>query len=109
MVNKSKMKSAVTGLEYELATGTGDKAARPNRSDAAEPQVETSATNDEATDPELQDVEHLLEQHGLDVDELKGLWDHFLEELKDLPSKKPLVTVFGAFLLGYLAGRSGRK
>ncbi|WP_299643046.1 hypothetical protein [uncultured Ruegeria sp.] len=96
-------------LENELAPDAGDKAARPTRNKVEEPPAEPDTPRDEVSEPQLQDVEQLLEQHGLDVDELKSLWDHFLEELKDLPTKKPLVTVFGAFLLGYLAGRSSRK
>jgi len=109
MVNKNKMTTAVSELERELSTPPGETPSRPASGDAAEPHNEASADIDANADPQLQDVEHLLAQHGLDADEFKGIWEHFLEELKDMPSKKPLVTVFGAFLLGFIAGRGSRK
>ena len=57
----------------------------------------------------LEDMEHFLRQHGLDAEELKGVWAHVLEGLKDLPTSKPLVTMLGVFLLGFMAGRTRRE
>ena len=107
MVDKKRMTTAVSALEQELSAPARDD---PPQSDGAQPQAASvKADRQEAAEPQLEDVAHLLTQHGLDADELKGLWEHFLEELKDLPAKKPLVTVFGAFLLGFIAGRTSRK
>jgi len=112
MVSKNEMTTAVTELEQELSGPSGEGSSKQTESDesgAAEPRAEAREATEEDVEPRLQDVEHLLEEHGLDLDDISGIWDHFLKELKDLPSKKPLVTVFGAFLLGFLAGRSSRK
>ena len=106
------MTKAVTKLEKELAGGAKEtplERAEESQSDISEPSVLASDEAVEDFDGHLKQVEHLLEEHGVDVDELKGLWENFVEELKDLPAKKPLVTVFGAFLLGFIAGRSSRK
>ncbi len=37
--------------------------------------------------------------------ELERLFKEFMAELGDLQENKPLMTLFGAFLLGYLLGR----
>ena len=41
-------------------------------------------------------------------DALAEIWDQLQEELGDLPSKKPWLTVGAAFVLGLLIGRSTR-
>ena len=112
MLRKKEMTTAVTKLEKELAGGAKEtplEQVEDSDSDVSDPSALASDETAEDFEGHLKQVEHLLEEHGVDVDELKGLWENFVKELKDLPAQKPLVTVFGAFLLGFIAGRSSRK
>lgn len=112
MVNKKALSAAVSDLRKEMSeapeAGSPEKA-EDNMSNAQEQAVDSAKETGDDHDLQMKDIEHLLEQHGVDFEELKGVWDQFLNELRDLPAKKPLVTVFGAFLLGFLAGRTSRK
>ncbi|MEP2532444.1 hypothetical protein [Shimia sp.] len=98
----------MTELEQELSTSSRDTASKPSEADVQESSATENVKNDEDGESQLQDIERLLDQHGLDVDEMKKVLEHFMDELKDLPSTKPMLTVFGAFLLGYFAGRNSR-
>jgi hypothetical protein len=112
MVKKKEMTAAVSELKKQMSEipeeSSPEKVDNENGSSQEQPEEPIEETSGDH-DLQLKDVEHLLEEHGVDVDELKGLWKQFLNELKDLPTKKPLVTVFGAFLLGYLAGRMSKR
>ena len=112
MFKKCEMTTAVTQLEEELSKPA--RARRPRQSskpkkEAAEPSAAAGDETGEDHEAQLEGVEKLLQGHELDAAELKRLLTNFLEELKDLPSRKPLVTVVGAFLLGFVAGRSSHK
>jgi hypothetical protein len=112
MVKKTEISTAVTQLEKELSKPSGTRRPRQSnksKKDVAEPSAEASDEKIEDHEAQLEDVEQLLQGHELDAAELKRLLTNFLEELKDLPSRKPLVTVVGAFLLGFVAGRSSHK
>jgi hypothetical protein len=53
--------------------------------------------------------ENFKEAQGMAAEELKGVWDQFRVELRDMPAKKPLTTALVAFMLGLSIGRMGRK
>lgn len=112
MVKKKDMTAVVSELKKQMSEtpeeSSLEKVDNENGSSQEQPEEPIEETDD-GHDLQLKDVEHLLEEHGVDVDELKGLWERFLNEFRDLPTKKPLVTVFGAFLLGFMAGRMSKK
>lgn len=41
--------------------------------------------------------------------DLESVVQALMDELEDLPSRKPIMTALGAFVIGYLIGRSGSK
>jgi hypothetical protein len=108
MVRKNDMTAAVRDLKEQLSEGSDQPAQTKIEIDknAAQP---PAAETEDASHPQIEEVERLLKEHGVDADELKGLAENFLAELKDLSIKKPLLTATGAFLLGFLAGRASRK
>jgi hypothetical protein len=112
MVKKKEMTDAVSDLRKEMSQAAEQRASQDATSDKSRSPKATRASSDETAGDhllQLKDVEHLLEEHGVDLEELKALWDQFLNELRDLPARKPLVSMFGAFLLGFLAGRMSLK
>ena len=112
MVKKKEMTAAVSALRKEMSQAAEQRAAQEAKNDKSRSSQATGAsTGETGGDHVLQreDVEHLLEEHGVDFEQLKDLWDQFLNELRDLPARKPLVSLFGAFLLGFLAGRMSLK
>ena len=46
---------------------------------------------------------------GAAVDEVRDMGNRLLGELRDMPQKKPLLTLAGVFLVGVMIGRMGRK
>jgi hypothetical protein len=108
MVRKKEMTAAVRDLKEQLSEGSDQPAQTKTETDNNDPQPSAEEIKD-ASHPQIEEVERLLKEHGVDADELKGLAESFLAELKDLSAKKPLLTATGAFLLGFLAGRASRK
>lgn len=108
MVRKNEMTAAVRDLKKQLSEGSDQTAQTRTENDKTDPQPPAAEIED-ASHPQIEEVERLLKEHGVDADELKGLAESFLAELRDLSIKKPLLTATGAFLLGFLAGRASRK
>lgn len=105
MVKKREMTAAVNDLKEQMSAGSKDTAPRIDKKRP----IPTTAEIGEEDHPPINEVERLLNEHGVHADELKGLAENFLNEFKDLSAKKPLLTATGAFLLGFLAGRASRK
>jgi hypothetical protein len=111
MVQKKEIKAAVRDLRKELTTAPRVKPPEHADSDENSPPEQPPTTKEESApdrDLLLSNFERLMKEYGLEIDELKDLWDQFVNELKDLPADKPMATMFGAFLLGFLAGRLSR-
>jgi hypothetical protein len=112
MVKKKEMTDAVSDLRKEMSQALEENPSHKSENNKSRlPEQPAVSSEGTGTDHllQLKDVEHLLEEHGVDLEELKALWDQFLNELRDLPARKPLVSMFGAFLLGFLAGRMSLK
>jgi len=127
MVRKQELDSEVAGLKEKLskakqtdASGNDKRAsqARPRASPdnpahgaASEPDrpIQESLADLQEGQIDLAEIEQVLKEHGLEFDGLKELLERFATELKDLPANKPLVTVTGAFLLGFAAGRMSSR
>ena len=115
MVKKDNLDAEVADLKKELA-GTTDPSASassevPEENQMDEPPVADAEQSVELEDDEItiSDIKKALAEHGVEIDDLKGFWAQINAELKDLPTKKPLLTALGTFLIGYLAGRMSRK
>ncbi|MGI9350160.1 MAG: hypothetical protein ACR2O3_01245 [Rhizobiaceae bacterium] len=100
-----------TGLHKPPASNrpTRRNTSRKGASDKKNEANRNKSENPDNAELQLKDIEHVLREHGVKIEDLKGFWDQISAELKDLPTKKPLVTALGAFLLGFLAGRLSRK
>lgn len=114
MARKTEIDAEVAELKEQLSTvpeGAGGSKATPrkNKNSTSAKARKNTPENPGDDDVELENVISDLKEHGLEFDELKGVWDQITAELKDLPTKKPLVTALGAFLIGFTAGRMSRK
>jgi len=115
MVKKEEMEVKVAGQDKEhsdppkVDPSTGSKTTQSGSVSEPDEAKENMTIDPNDAEIELKDVERVLKEHGLEIDDLKGFWDQISAELKDLPTKKPLVTALGAFLIGFLAGRISRK
>lgn len=118
MVRKKKLDAEMSGKAKELPQAS--VSASPNVAKTPKtPKTNTRAKKNGSSEDrserhhdaelDLKDIEHVLKEHGVKIDDLKGFWDQISTELKDLPTKKPLVTALGAFLIGFLAGRMSRS
>ncbi|WP_068115491.1 hypothetical protein [Tropicimonas marinistellae] len=68
------------------------------------PEPDEDSKNAETAPDDGTSIDWALSQ--IDSSELEGLLAKFSEEVKDLHEHKPILTVFGAFLLGYALGRA---
>ena len=116
MARKTEIDAEVAELKEQLSTvpedagASGSKATpRKNKNSTSAKARKNTPENPGDDDVELENAISVLKEHGLEFDELKGVWDQITAELKDLPTKKPLVTALGAFLIGFTAGRMSRK
>lgn len=115
MVKKEDMNVEVDALKKRLSESpeidhstTSETVATDTQTESLEAETEATEASDNA-EIELKDVANVLKEHGVEIDDLKGLWDQITTELRDLPTEKPLVTALGAFLIGFLAGRMSRR
>jgi hypothetical protein len=120
MAKKEEMEVKVAELKKKLSdtpkTASSTTRTRATRKSAAAKPAKAKEQTTSSTDTDdsefglgLKDVEHVLKEHGVNIDDIKGFWDQISSELKDLPAKKPLVTALGAFLIGFVAGRMSRN
>jgi len=118
-ITRQDLETEVSKLKSELSPPAPDSA--PDTAPAAEDAVPAGAAQnphaaaDENGDgPEdagvtFEDVQRLLEEHGVEIGGLQDHWRQLSAELHDLPSKKPLVTALAAFAFGFLVGRLSSK
>lgn len=97
MVTKQELEVEVAALREQL-TGTAGDAVEAGKDAAA--RVRT----------EVEDRLHgLTDVSGEAMGELRQMGERLLGELRDMPQKKPLLTLAGVFLVGVMIGRMGRK
>ena len=111
MANKENMDAKVAELKNEFSRKPrSDPSGMP---ESAQSQAEVARTKTKetttdasnATDQVLEECVDILKEHGVDIEDLKGLWEQLTAEVKDLPTKKPLLTMLGAFVIGVIIGR----
>ncbi|SNT16032.1 hypothetical protein [Tropicimonas sediminicola] len=108
MPTRTELVAELEALRRELAEA---------RAQAGQPEPEQAGTPDES--PEEETGEETGQETGeahasplswaisqLEDTELDTLAKQFIAELEDLHHDKPLVTVFAAFVLGYVLGRA---
>lgn len=97
MPTKKELEEELAGLKQEL------DALRAGGGDTDDAQGAEADTDDAGTGRKSP-VDWALNQ--LDGTELDRLFKQFVEELDDMHANKPLMTLFGAFVLGYVLGRA---
>ncbi|SDI34039.1 hypothetical protein [Aliiruegeria lutimaris] len=101
---KADLEREVAELKRELeavrkrATSSDDSAS----GEASEQTAEEDG--DQGGDGKQSTLDWALGQ--LDGSELERLFREFVAELEDMQEHKPLLTLFGAFVLGYVLGRA---
>lgn len=85
MATKTELEAELAKLKQELAEN------------------KSAAKKEKAEQPEVQEDDQWEElEHG----SLEGIAEKIVEELEELPMKKPLLLALGVFVLGYMIGRS---
>lgn len=97
MVSKRGIEDEVAGLRAQLADAAGDA-------------VEAGKDAVARVRSEVGDGVHSLAGvSGAAIDEVRDMGARLVGELRDMPQKKPLLTLAGVFLAGVMIGRMGRK
>ena len=97
MVSKREIEDEVAMLRAQL-------------SDAAGEAVEAGKDVAQRARAGIEDrLQSLAGASGAAADEVRHMGDRLLGELRDMPQKKPLLTLAGVFLVGVMIGRMGRK
>ena len=112
MTKKMDLEAELRALREELSATRAEVAASIAPAPAAEAEAAPEDGADNA-DPPSGDADPASDESTLDwalgqLDgtEVERLLRQFTEELGDLQQEKPVLTLFGAFLLGYLLGRA---
>ncbi len=84
MVTKAELEKQVAELKSQLA-------------------AQTQPDPERATGDDSEDRHHGFSEQ---LHEWSGELEHVLEELEEMPQKKPVLFALGIFALGYLIGRS---
>lgn len=66
---------------------------------------ESTQTANEADEETPGAFAEILNDHGVDADQIEALWAQFSKELGDIPQDKPLLTAIAAFGIGFALGR----
>ncbi|MDV7144523.1 hypothetical protein R3X27_17735 [Tropicimonas sp. TH_r6] len=93
MPTKAELEAELTSLREELSA-------------ARERLTQTEEESGDAPGAAERPLDWAVSQ--LEGSEVDRLLKEFLAELEDVQANKPLLSLFGAFLLGYLLGRGGR-
>ncbi|MFD0980964.1 hypothetical protein [Tropicimonas aquimaris] len=100
MPTRTELVAELEALRRELAEA---------RAQAGQPEPEHAGTPDESPEEETGEAHASplsWAMSQLEDTELDTLAKQFIAELEDLHHDKPLVTVFAAFVLGYVLGRA---
>ena len=97
MVSKREIEDEVAVLRAQLTDAAGDAV------DAGKDAVVRARAGIEDR------LQSLAGVPGAAVDEVRDMGNRLLSELRDMPQKKPLLTLAGVFLVGVMIGRMGRK
>ncbi|MBV1926502.1 MAG: hypothetical protein KUG62_05045 [Rhodobacteraceae bacterium] len=100
MATKAQLLAELDLLKQQMAS----------RDDISESQSDArNKTAEQAADSEDSDpksyLSKLLEEQGIDKDEIDALWSQLTGELGDLTREKPLLTTAAAFGVGFVLGR----
>ena len=103
MATKAQLLAELDLLKQQMAS----------RDDISESQSgERNKTAEQAADSEDSDpksyLSKLLEEQGIDKDEIDALWSQLTGELGDLTREKPLLTTAAAFGVGFVLGRMSK-
>lgn len=95
MATKAELEAELAHLRQRLKEETAGKAAAAAAEEA--PAAATAGV-----------LDGLLDTHAVQGEDLEKLWDQLMQELNDLPERKPLLTAGVAFALGFLLGRASK-
>lgn len=103
MATKAQLLAELDLLKQQMAS----------RDDISESQSDArNKTAEQAADSEDSDpksyLSKLLEEQGIDKDEIDALWSQLTGELGDLAREKPLLTTAAAFGVGFVLGRMSK-
>lgn len=102
MATKAELEAELAKLRSELS----DLKSTP-RAAADDVGDEVADADSEPKDASVEDHKAVVE--ALQEGDLESIVQALMDELEDLPSRKPLLTALGAFIVGYLIGRTGSK
>ena len=103
MPTKAQMQEELDELRSKLAELRGSEGSE----ESGDVEDHTSGdAGDIVQDAASRTFDWAKSQLGGGEKELERLFKEFTDELGDLQENKPLLTLFGAFLLGYLLGRA---
>jgi hypothetical protein len=112
MATKAELETELIKLRRELAES--HKPSRENTADEVrkEPdealsQAEGSADGENDIPTSKEEVAGIIE--SLKGGDFEGVVQQLMDELDGMPNRKPILTALGAFIVGYLVGRSGSK
>lgn len=104
MVSKRELEDEVTALRDQL-TGAATDVAEAGLAAVGEARKAVEARLTEGKEH----LRALAEVPGMAMEEMKGVGERLLGEVRDMPQKKPLMTLVGIFVLGVVVGRMSRK
>ena len=95
MATKAELESELSELRQQCEALKAEQTGAP----PAEP------SSDEDEGPNLSDsVQALLEEHGIESDQIKNASEQLVKEVSELQQKYPLAMLLGVFILGYAIG-----
>jgi hypothetical protein len=97
MATKAELDAELTTLKREIKQRNAT--AEPSRSD-----VNTSEDADQTSEPE--DLQQLLDEHGINEESVKDFKANLLKELTELQKEKPLVALVAVLAVGIIIGRT---
>ncbi|MEP2029046.1 MAG: hypothetical protein ABJI96_10120 [Paracoccaceae bacterium] len=100
MATKAQLEAELTKLRSEL------KKARDTQTASSPTTSDNADEADPAPEPGTESADIL---QSLQNGNFEAVLHQLTEELEGLPNRKPLLTALGAFVVGYLIGRTGNK
>ena len=105
MATKAQLLAELDLLKQQMASRDDISESQSDaRNKTAEQAADSENTVSEDSDPKSY-LSKLLEEQGIDKDEIDALWSQLTGELGDLTREKPLLTTAAAFGVGFVLGR----